>query len=288
MSINQPETSVLDEGRFSDLDPAQVLVLTLEGYEGPLDALLFLAREQKVNLAKLSMLKLAEQYLTFIESARDLSMELAGDYLVMAAWLAYMKSRLLLPPDDEDEEPSGEELAAQLAFRLRRLEAMRTVSAQLLARNQMGENVFPRGAPEGIHILKRSIYSATLYDLLKSYCDHRNKKDIPTWQPKKRAVLSLTQARKQLEDRLGLVVSWERLETFLPKDFLAIGMPQSALASTLGASLDLVRDGRAELRQLGAFAPLYVRPAQRDSTAEEESPVSTEENSTQIEKTDNG
>lgn len=240
------------------IDP-HTLVLDLDGYEGPLDILLQLARTQKVDLTKISILALAEQYIEFINRARHMQLEVAADYLVMAAWLAYLKSRLLLPPPEEEDGPSGEEMAARLAFQLQRLEAMRTAAQQLMARKQLGVHVFRRGLPEGIRLIKTSVYEGKLYDLLKAYSEQRVRTHLPVWEPKRLAVMAIETARKRLESMLGFMIDWGRLDGFLPSDYGPGKMRRSAVASTLSATLELVRDGHLEIQQNGVFGPLYVR-----------------------------
>ena len=239
--------------------PAQALVVDVDGYEGPLDLLLTLARAQKVDLAKISILELAEQYLVFVEEAKRLELELAADYLVMAAWLAYLKSRLLLPPPDEDEEPSAEEMAARLAFRLQRLEAMRDCAAKLMARNRMGRDVFARGMPEGIHVIRKSLYQADLYDLLKAYSSQRAIQKIERLHVPRQPVLTIEDARRQLESMLGMIMDWDRIDALIPPEYMSGKSRRSGIASTFSASLEFAKDGRIELRQAGAFQPLYVR-----------------------------
>jgi segregation and condensation protein A len=233
------------------------LVVDVNGFEGPLDLLLSLARSQKVDLTRISILALAEQYLAFIEEVRKLRLELAADYLVMAAWLAYLKSKLLLPAE-EDEEPSGEELAAELAFRLQRLEAMREAAARLANSNRLGRDVFARGAPEPIEIVRRSEFTASLYDLLTAYAVRRQETAISVVHMKRRAVWSLHDAREVLSRLIGRIAEWTPLHVFL-SPYLTPEMRASVTASSFGASLELVREGRVMLRQTEAFAPLYIR-----------------------------
>lgn len=239
--------------------PAHGLVVDVDGYEGPLDLLLTLARAQKVDLAKISILELAEQYLAFVEEAKRLELELAADYLVMASWLAYLKSRLLLPPPEEDEEPSAEEMAARLAFRLQRLEAMRDCAAKLMARNRLGRDVFARGMPEGVRVIRKSQYTAELYDLLKAYATQRAVQKIETLHVARQPVLAIEDARKRLESMLGVIVDWDRIDALVPPEFATGLSRRSAIASTFSASLEFAKDGRIELRQAAAFEPLYVR-----------------------------
>src|SRR5256885_5570279 len=191
------------------------LVVDVEGFEGPLDLLLALARQQKVDLAKISILALADQYLAFIEQARRLRLELAADYLVMAAWLAYLKSRLLLPETDETPGPTAEDMAASLAFRLKRLEAFRAVAEELMARPQLDRDVFARGTPEPIVDIKRPQWSATLYDLLSAYAVQRQKQALSHVRLARRTVWSLAEARDALERLIGVAADWSRLDEFL-------------------------------------------------------------------------
>jgi segregation and condensation protein A len=235
------------------------LVVDVAGFEGPLDLLLELARAQKVDITRISILALANQYLAYIEKIRSLRLELAADYLVMAAWLAYLKSRLLLPEIDDGEEPTGEELAAELAFRLRRLEAMRDAAARLANRDRLGRDIFARGAPEPIEIKRRSEYSATLYDLLSAYAAQRQEKAIAVVTIGARDVWSLQDARTALVRMVGHVAEWTPLEVLLSSYFADLGMRRSVTASAFGASLELVREGKLELRQTEHFTPLYVR-----------------------------
>jgi segregation and condensation protein A len=235
------------------------LVVDVDGFEGPLDLLLTLARDQKVDITRISILALAEQYLAFVEEIRELRLELAADYLVMAAWLAFLKSRLLLPDIDDGEEPTGEELAAELAFRLRRLEAMRTAAAGLANRNRLGRDVFARGQPEPVQIHRRNEYSATLYDLLAAYAEQRQFSAISVVRVRQREVWSLRDAREVLSRIAGRAMDWAPMDDFLLQYFSSPSMRRSVKASALGASLELVREGRLELRQTEAFAPIYMR-----------------------------
>jgi segregation and condensation protein A len=235
------------------------LVVDVAGFEGPLDLLLELARAQKVDITRISILALANQYLAYIEQIRSLRLELAADYLVMAAWLAYLKSRLLLPEIDDGEEPTGEELAAELAFRLRRLEAMRDAAARLANRDRLGRDIFARGAPEPIEIKRRSEYSATLYDLLSAYAAQRQEKAIAVVTIGAREVWSLQDAREALGRMIGRVAEWTPLEVLLTPYLAQLGMRRSVTASAFGASLELAREGKLELRQTEHFTPLYVR-----------------------------
>ncbi len=235
------------------------LVIDVEGFEGPLDLLLTLAREQKVDLAKISILALADQYLAFIEEARKLRLELAADYLVMAAWLAYLKSRLLLPEQTEPDGISAEDMATALAQRLRRLEAIRQVAEQLLSRPQLGREVFPRGRPEPIAEIKRPQWSATLYDLLSAYAGQRQKQARAFVRVPKRTVWSLAEAREALERLIGRATDWCVLDDYLIAYMVEPAHAATVRASSFAAALELVREGRLEMHQHAAFAALYVR-----------------------------
>jgi segregation and condensation protein A len=239
------------------------LVVDVAGFEGPLDLLLHLARNQKVDLARISILALAEQYLIFVEQARALRLELAADYLVMAAWLAFLKSKLLIPKQPGDDGESGEELAAVLQFRLKRLEAMREAAARLVNRNRLGRDVFARGMPELVIVEKRNEYSASLYDLLTAYASQRQRQAITNVQIAKRGVWSLKQARDILTRMVGELRDWTALDSFLVQYLVSAEDRATALASSFAASLELVREGRIEVRQHEAFAPLYMRNRQQ-------------------------
>lgn len=238
---------------------SQTFVVDIDGYEGPLDLLLALVRDHKLDLAKISILELARQYLEFIEAARALRLEIAADYLVMAAWLAFLKSKLLLPDEDNEDEPSGEELAAQLAFRLKRLEAMRVAGAQLLNRNRLGRDFFAHGMPEGIKLVRNSEYDATVYDLLKAYSLQRQRNAIDTIQFAPRPVWSIQDARERLERILGVSVDWAPINELVAQFIVSPELGRTVLASSLSASLEMTREGKAELRQEEAFAPLLIR-----------------------------
>lgn len=243
------------------------LVVDVAGFEGPLDLLLHLARAQKVDLSRISVLALVEQYIVFIEHARTLRLELAADYLVMAAWLAFLKSRLLIPKPVGDEGQSGEELAAVLQFRLRRLEAMRDAAARLVNRNRLGRDVFARGMPETVIVDRRNEYSATLYDLLTAYASQRQRQAVTQVHIAKRGVWSLKEARDILTRLIGDVGDWTALDMFLARYLASPAERATAIASSFAASLELVREGQLDIRQDGAFAPIYLRPAKRPGLA---------------------
>jgi segregation and condensation protein A len=249
-----------DEGARGVSEPA--LLIDVAGFEGPLDLLLHLARNQKVDLARISILALAEQYLKFVDSARAIRLELAADYLVMAAWLAYLKSKLLIPKQPGDDGESGEELAAVLQFRLKRLEAMRDAAARLVNRNRLGRDVFARGMPEMVIVEKRNEYSASLYDLLTAYAVQRQRQAITNVRIAKRGVWSLKEARDILIRLIGEFRDWTALDQFLTQYLTSAEERSTAIASSFAATLELVREGAIEMRQQEAFAPLYLRNRQ--------------------------
>jgi len=242
------------------------LVVDVEGFEGPLDLLLALARQQKVDLAKISILALADQYLAFIEEARKLRLELAADYLVMAAWLAYLKSRLLLPDTHAPEGQSAEQMAAALALRLKRLEAIRDVAERLFARPQLDRDVFNRGQPEPIAHIKHPEWSATLYDLLSAYAQQRQRHALARVRFAKRTVWSLAEAREALERLIGQSPDWARLDEFLIAYVVEPSLAPTVFASSFASTLEMVREGLMEVHQHAAFAPLYVRKRQAAPT----------------------
>jgi segregation and condensation protein A len=244
-------------GQPATQEPA--LVVDVEGFEGPLDLLLALARQQKVDLAKISILALADQYLAFIEEARKLRLELAADYLVMAAWLAYLKSRLLLPDLNPQEGQSAEDMATALAMRLRRLEAIREAAERLFRRAQLDRDVFRRGQPEPIAHIKHPQWSATLYDLLSAYARQRQRSGLANVRLAKRTVWSLAQAREALERLIGQSADWARLDEYLMAFVVEPSLAPTVLASSFATTLELVREGRIEVQQQQAFAPIYIR-----------------------------
>ena len=235
------------------------LNLSIDGWEGPLDLLLSLARAQKVDLAQISILELVEQYLAYLHEARALKLEIAADYLVMAAWLAYLKSCLLLPKDPE-ADPSPEEIALRLQMRLQRLDAMREAGARLLGRDRLGRDVFQRGAPEGLRLVRKSAWQATAFDLFSAYGAVKARAQPPMHVVHARAVMTLDEAIERVSRMLGIALDWTDLETFLP----STDDPQlrrSALASSFLAALELARRGRLDLMQDEAFAPLRLKAA---------------------------
>ena len=240
--------------------PGSELVINLEGFEGPIDLLLALARQQKVDLIHLSILQLADQYLAYIAAAKRLRLEVAADYLVMAAWLAYLKSRLLLPEPEADDEPSGPEMAEALAFQLRRLEAMQQAGARVMAMPRLGFEVFARGAPEGVDVIRTPVYQLSLYDLLKAYGDQQKRAKAPSLEIAATEIYSMDDALERLGRLVvGRLPDWQTLAAFLPQGLTDPLVMRSAVAATLAASLELVRSGRLQLRQSSAFGPIYVR-----------------------------
>jgi len=240
------------------------LVVDLDGYEGPLDVLLALARDQKVDLARISILQLVDQYIAFIETARALRLEVAADYLVMAAWLAYLKSRLLLPEAPAEDEPSGEALAAALAHQLRLLEAMRDAGLRLMARPLLGRDVFARGAPEGVRVVARREIDLSLYDLLSAYAGQQRRTRGETMAIRPSALYSIDRALKRLRRLVGATPGWRTLASYLPVGFGDPLIRRSSLAATFVASLELAREGKLKLRQAETFAPLYLRAVEGD------------------------
>lgn len=260
------------EGLARTVAPAgpPALLLDLEGYEGPLDLLLELARSQKVDLRRISILRLAEQYLAFVARAGALRIELAADWLVMAAWLAWLKSRLLLPPDPEAPGPSGDELARHLAFQLERLEAMRRAAARLMARDRLGRDVFARGMPETVEAARDIRHEATLIDLLRAYARARTREDYAPLHVRREPVLTMEEALRHLGALIGGAPDWTELAAFLPEGWRGPGpRRRSGLAATLAAGLELVRQGRAEIAQEQAFGPVRLRARAVPETARE-------------------
>jgi segregation and condensation protein A len=250
-----------DYGGEDRIPMEDALVVAVDGFEGPLDLLLRLARDQKVDVARISVLRLADQYLEFMETARARNLELAADYLVMAAWLAYLKSKLILPqPPGEDGEPTADEMAARLRWRLKRLEVMREASARLMARDRLDRDVFARGAPEPVNVVRLRTYKDTLYDLLTAYSTERVRRlKTRVYQPVVAAVLAIEDARLRLERLLGKLPDWNTLGQLLPPEWTGGPRRRSATASTLLACLELARDGKITIRQVHPFDTIYVK-----------------------------
>ncbi len=258
--VTRPPDSDFEEDAPPSAGAAERLVLDLEGFEGPLDVLLVLAREQKVDLSRISILRLADQYLAFVTRVRDRHLDLAADYLVMAAWLAYLKSRLLLPVPEPEEEASAEELADVLAFRLRRLEAMQRVGARLVELPRRGVAFFARGAPEPIQATRHPLYETELYDVLKAYADHLVRTSVRTLTVEAADLWSVDDALRRLERLLGDLPDWSVLARYLPPPQGDVLATRSAMAATFVAALELARQGRITLRQEeGPFAPIRVK-----------------------------
>ncbi len=257
--------SQFDTDAVAERIAAETLVVDVDGYEGPLDVLLSLSRTQKVDLRQISILQLAEQYLSFVEKAKTLRIELAADYLVMAAWLAFLKSRLLLPPDPTEDGPSGEDLAAHLAFQLERLQGMRDAAAKLMALDQLGRDRFVRGITEAVTHRKNVTYTATLLDLMQGYARIRTKDEFRPFVMDRDAVLSMEQALDGLRHLIGFAGDWTDIVSYLPEGWSSDPKKRrSATAATFAATLELAKEGKIELRQSDTFAPIELRK-KRDS-----------------------
>ncbi|MEQ9693487.1 ScpA family protein [Shimia sp. SDUM112013] len=244
---------------------AEALIVDVDGFEGPLDLLLTLSRTQKVDLRKISILQLSRQYLAFVEKAKQLRLELAADYLVMAAWLAFLKSRLLLPPDPTEEGPSGEELAAHLAFQLERLQAMRDAAAKLMARDRLGRDFFARGVPEDVTRVRRVTYTATLLDLMQGYARIRTRDDFRPFVLDRDSVYTMEEALDRMRGMIGFSGQWTDILSYLPVGWENDPKKRrSATAATFAASLELVKEGKAEIRQTEVFAPIQLRKKDQD------------------------
>ena len=249
-----------DAQSVSDRLSAEALIVEVDGFEGPLDLLLTLSRTQKVDLMRISILELAQQYLDFVERAKALRIELAADYLVMAAWLAFLKSRLLLPPDPADEGPSGEEMAAHLAFQLERLQAMRDCAARLMARDQKGRDFFVRGIPENVETVRTVNYTANLLDLMQAYSRIRTRDEFRPFVMDRNDIFTMEEALERMRGLIGFAVDWVDISSYLPDGWGASPMRRrAATASTFAASLELAKAGKVELRQSETFAPLELR-----------------------------
>jgi segregation and condensation protein A len=259
-----------NENLMPDAHEADALLLNIDGYEGPIDVLLDMARNQRVDLREISILQLVRQYLAFVERAKQIRLDLAAEYLVMAAWLAYLKSRLLLPSDqNEPGQPSGEAMAEALQFQLRRLEAMRATVAKLMALPQLGQNVFARGMPDGLKTTFNPRWQVTLYDVLKAYGDIKRRAEYATYELPIFAVMSMEEAVDRMTKMLGNLPrtgphsAWATLQSFLPENIKDPLYYRSSLASTFTAGLELAKQGKVEIRQDGLFRPIYVRTTNR-------------------------
>lgn len=267
---NRPEQLPLEIARAVEERRAEeALIVDVDGFEGPLDLLLTLARVQKVDLMQVSILQLAEQYLAFVEKARALRIELAADYLVMAAWLAFLKSRLLLPPDPGEEGPSAEDLAAHLAFQLERLDAMRQSAERLMGRDRLGQTRFVRGAPEQIARKRAVTYEVGLIDLMRAYARLKTKDEFRPYAFDRKDIFTMEQALERVRGLIGFAGEWTSLAEFLPDGWGRDARGRSATAATFAATLELARQGQLEIRQAETFAPITIR---RKSTKDEPKP----------------
>ena len=262
-----------DDDVVVDEQGSASFVVDIDGFEGPIDVLLTLARNQKVDITQISIVQLADQYLEFVTLARRHNLELAADYLVMAAWLAYLKSRLLLPDLDSEDEHSGEEMALALAFQLKRLESVQEAGARLMARDRLGQDFFGRGVPEKFKLSHATIFDVTLYDLLKVYGSGSKRKGdgvlhIEAWD-----LHSVDDALERLNQIIGKLPDWQTLVDFLPGD-LKYGLAyRSAIASTFVASLEMAREGKLKLRQDDLFGPIFLRSSKGDLTERPRQPI---------------
>jgi len=256
-----PPRQALPEGEHD----ADSLLLNIDGFEGPIDVLLAMARDQKVDLTKISILQLARQYLQFVERAKELHLDLAAEYLVMAAWLAYLKSRLLLPRETDGTEPDARTMADALQFQLRRLEAMKKASQDLFSLPQLGQDIFPRGMPEGLRTVSNTIWDITLYDLLKAYGDIQRRAESQNYELPVFNLMSMETAVERLTKMLGKLPRkgpfsvWTTLQSFLPERIKDKLYGRSSLASILTAGLEMVKQGKIEIKQDGLFRPIYMR-----------------------------
>ena len=240
--------------------PDDALIIEVDGFEGPLDLLLALARNQKVDISKISVLQLADQYLAFMDTARGKRLELAADYLVMAAWLTYLKSRLVLPQAEPEPGPGAEEMAQALRWRLQRLQAMRDSAVRLMARDRLGRDVFSRGDPEPVRLVRTRKYSDTLYDLLTSYSQQRIRVlGHRVLEVVRAPIFLIEEARARIERVLGQIPSWSLMSRFLPPGWGVGDRRRTALASTFSAALELTRDGKLEIRQMAPFGEIFLK-----------------------------
>jgi len=258
--MSEPDFTEGDSFETAPISEEDALIIEVDGFEGPLDLLLALARHQKVDIAKISVLHLADQYLAFMASARRKRLELAADYLVMAAWLTFLKSRLVLPQPSAAETAGAEEMAAQLRWRLARLQMMREAAARLMARDRLGREVFSRGEPEPVVVERMRKHTDTLYDLLTSYSQQRVRKlGHRVYEMTRAPVYLIEEARIRIERMLGRIPSWSALSRFLPPDWSLGARRRSALASTFSAALELTRDGKLEIRQMTPFGEIFLK-----------------------------
>ena len=255
-----PNLEFFPENEYIVENSSENLVINVDGFEGPLDMLLTLSRTQKVDLLKISISQLASQYLDFVAKAKELRIELAADYLVMAAWLAFLKSRLLLPTDPSDDGPTGEELSAILAFRLERLQAMRNAGSKLMARNQLGKEFFSRGIPENLEKKRMINYTLSLLDLMQGYARIRTRDDFRPFSADRENVFTIETALGRMQKMLGFSEEWSDLMSFLPEEWQnEPKRVRAATAATFAATLELVKAGSVELRQSETFAKIELR-----------------------------
>jgi len=285
---DQPRKLPTDTASMGDMD---ALLLNIDGYEGPIDVLLDMARTQKVDLREISILQLARQYLSFVDRAKELRLDLAAEYLVMAAWLAYLKSRLLLPQEKEDEgKLSGEQMAEALQFQLLRLEAMKNSADVLMKRPRLGHVFFARGMPEGLKTSFNTTYDVTLYDLLKAYGDIERRREYQSYELPTFSVMTMEEAVDRMNKMLGNLPRsgphsvWTTLQSFLPENITDKLLYRSSVASTFTAGLELAKQGKLEIRQDGAFRPIYLRSANREPGVDERENETPEEKDTNEEE----
>jgi segregation and condensation protein A len=261
-----------DPARRAVPDANGALVVNLGAFDAPLDLLLSLARDQKVDLAKLSILALAEQFLAYIAEVKRLRLEIAADYLVMAAWLAFLKSKLLLPPEPSipEPEPTAAQMEAALRYQLQRLQAMQEAGARLMARAQLGRDVFARGIPEGVPVAVTATWDVKLIEFLKAYADFRKRIDKPVLRIVETELDTMDAAIERLSRMLGdlAIPDWTTLQSFLPPGLADDTVGRSYVAATLSATLELVRTGRLQIRQDGNFAPIYLREPRENPVTE--------------------
>ena len=263
-----------DQDDFDDAlirEHVDAFVIDVDGYEGPLDVLLALARNQKVDITQISILQLANQYLAFVIEVRERNLELAADYLVMAAWLAYLKSKLLLPDLDEEDQPTGSELAAVLAFQLKRLEAMRTAGENLLNSNHLGRDFFARGMPEIFSVTINTVFDASLHDLMRAYGDMKRRQAPKSMTIEAANLYTVDRALARIRSMLGSTPEWKELWHFLPTDISNPLVRRSAIAATFTASLELAREGKLDIRQTSTFGQIYIsaKNEEADDTTED-------------------
>lgn len=269
--MSEPAVPTFEEDPPRDVMAGEGFILALSGYEGPIDVLLTMARDQKVDLKQISILALADQYLIFIERAAREHLELAADYLVMAAWLAYLKSKLLLPPEENPDQPSAEEMADALKFQLMRLQAMQDAGAKIFQLPVRGVNFFGRGMAEGLPVTYRTVYDVSLYDLLKAYAAQHRDRAVTALEIEPFDLFSIDDAIERLRGVLPGVPDWSALLEFLPRGIRQPLMRRSAISTTLIAALELVRQGKADIRQDGGhFSPIFIKPAQRPALHEQD------------------